>query len=491
MQGPQVFARLADYRIGHPRMNAEPDEKGRGTASGMGFRLGLMTALGTALIALVCVGILSYRKVIREDVDQEWVVHTHEVLIKLAAIRAELSEEEADERGFAITGEAPELQSFESSHRRLQMDVRDVRQLTVDNPRQQQALDRLEPLIAARYVELEQETAARQRRGPTPGPVKLGTPAGTAKSREGAGRGTMDALHTEIAGMETEEIRLRIERLERSQRSSQMMKVSIVAGNGVAFALLFVAGLVIFREMGRRHQAEEDLRQSNAELAGANQELQAFSYSVSHDLRSPLRSIEGFSLALLEDSEAKLDDEGKNQLQRIRAATIRMGQLIDGMLNLARISRAEMIRENVDLGSLAREIASELQSSQPDRQAAFAIPERVPVMGDRLLLRVVLENLLNNAWKFTLERPSIRIELGTKPNGSETIHFVRDNGAGFDMRHADKLFGAFQRLHRQNEFPGTGIGLATVQRIIHRHGGRIWAEAAPGKGATFYFVLSD
>jgi PAS domain S-box-containing protein len=247
----------------------------------------------------------------------------------------------------------------------------------------------------------------------------------------------------------------------------------------------------VTRDMTERRRAEQTLESHNLQLEAANQELQAFSYSVSHDLRAPLRSIDGFSLALLEDYGSKIDTEGQNYLNRIRAATLRMGQLIDGMLNLARISRAGMAPEVVDLSKLAREIVSDLESGQPERKMKFEIPPALPVRGDRLLLRVVLENLLNNAWKFTSHTANPCISLGSKNGDAEPIHFVRDNGAGFDMQYANKLFGVFQRLHRDSEFPGNGVGLATVQRIIHRHGGRIWAEGALGAGATFYFVLGN
>lgn len=247
----------------------------------------------------------------------------------------------------------------------------------------------------------------------------------------------------------------------------------------------------VTRDMTERRQAEDEIKSRNAQLEAANDELKAFSYSVSHDLRAPLRGIDGFSLALFEDYNDQLDSQGRSYIQRIRAGVGKMGQLIDGMLDLARISRAEMIQDTVDLSGLAREIAADLTASHPERSVAFTIPTTLPVKGDKLLLRVVLENLLRNAWKFTSERDRASIEIGVQTNGDQTIHFIRDNGAGFDMQYAGKLFGVFQRLHRETEFPGTGIGLATVQRIIHRHGGRIWAEAARGLGATFYFVLQD
>ncbi len=247
----------------------------------------------------------------------------------------------------------------------------------------------------------------------------------------------------------------------------------------------------VTRDMTERKKIEEEVRIRNAQLEAANKELEAFSYSVSHDLRAPLRAIDGFSLAVLEDYQDKVDAEGKTHLQRIRAAARRMSQLIDDMLQLAHIARAEMVRDKVNLSRLAQEIASQLQASDPKRQATFVIQPDLMVEGDRALLRVVLQNLLDNAWKFTGHQPHARIEFGIQKQGSEQVYFVRDNGAGFEMQHAGKLFGVFQRLHRESEFPGTGVGLATVQRIIHRHGGRIWAEGATGQGATFYFVLQE
>lgn len=225
------------------------------------------------------------------------------------------------------------------------------------------------------------------------------------------------------------------------------------------------------------------------ELEVANKELEAFSYSVSHDLRAPLRSIEGFSEFLLEDYADKLDAQGKDYLQRVCEATERMSELIDDLLSLSRVTRMEMRRETVDLSVLVQSIADNLQHTTFVRQVEFVIAEGLIVNGDRRLLRIVLENLLGNAWKFTGKLPQARIEIGVTQDEGQQAYFVLDNGAGFDMAYADKLFGAFQRLHSMTEFPGTGIGLATVQRIIHRHGGRVWAKGAIGQGAAFYFTL--
>ncbi len=233
------------------------------------------------------------------------------------------------------------------------------------------------------------------------------------------------------------------------------------------------------------------LRRMTEELAATNMELQSFSYSVSHDLRAPLRAIDGFSHALEADYGAQLDEGAKNYLRRIRAGAQKMGRLIDDLLQLAQVSRQELRRANVDLSALAAVIIANLREAEPQRQVRADIAPGLVVKGDPGLLQVMLENLLGNAWKYTSQRDEAEITFGSRDENGERIYFVRDNGAGFDMRYADKLFGAFQRLHRPDEFEGTGIGLATVQRVLARHGGRIWPEAEPDRGATFYFVIPN
>src|SRR5262249_4314673 len=269
-----------------------------------------------------------------------------------------------------------------------------------------------------------------------------------------------------------------------------------------------IGGVVLaFRDVADHRRWEEALRQSESEmrrlngelewrvaqrtaqLEAANKELDAFSYSAAHDLKAPLRAIDGFSRILLDKYPDRPDDLGKDYLHRVGAAAGRLDQLIGDLLSLSRVTRSEMRHEPVDLSALAEGVAAELRQREPQRRVEFVIDRGVVVGGDARLLQSALENLLGNAWKFTGTRDAARIEFGANQSDGQATYFVRDNGAGFDMAYVGKLFNPFQRLHAQTEFPGTGIGLATVQRVVGRHGGRVWAEGAVDRGATFYFTL--
>jgi signal transduction histidine kinase len=237
------------------------------------------------------------------------------------------------------------------------------------------------------------------------------------------------------------------------------------------------------------HGLNRALERNVAELRALNDELGSFAYSVSHDLRAPLRSIDGFSQILLEDKAAVLGDDGRKHLDRVRAAATNMGTLIDDMLLLSRLTRDEMSPRSVDLTELARSVVEELRAREPERKVEFESNGALPAKGDERLLRIALTNLLGNSWKFTRSRDPAHVSVGGETRDGEAVFFVKDDGVGFDMRYAEKLFGAFQRLHNKSEFEGTGVGLATVQRIIHRHGGRVWAESEVDKGTTLYFTL--
>ncbi len=258
----------------------------------------------------------------------------------------------------------------------------------------------------------------------------------------------------------------------------------------------------LHEEVAQRSKAEDEVKNLNAELEfrvaqrtaqlqAANSELEAFTYSVSHDLRAPLRHIDGFSQIMIEDYSDGLDEVGIGHLNAIRAATQEMSQLIDDMLLLSSVARSEMHRELIDLSSLAEEVMSGLKERDTTRKAIIDIEKGLSVWGDKRLLQIMLSNLLGNAWKFTSKQEQTVISFGREQKEGETAFVVRDNGAGFDMNYSNKLFQAFQRLHRATEFEGTGIGLATVQRVVLRHGGRVWAEGAVGSGANFYFTVMD
>jgi PAS domain S-box-containing protein len=272
----------------------------------------------------------------------------------------------------------------------------------------------------------------------------------------------------------------------RGTRWLHTKKVPILDAEGTPVYLLGIS-----QDITERRDAQAELLRAKDATEAANLELEAFSYSVAHDLRSPLRAIDGFSQALLEDYGEKLDREGLEYLERVRKSAQHMGVLIDDLLTLSRVTRAEMRRERVELSGLASAIITRLTTIAPERRVEVVIGKDLSASGDPGLLAIVLENLLGNAWKFTSKRQEAHIELGVTMQNGAKVFFIRDDGAGFDMAYAARLFGVFQRLHHGTEFEGTGIGLATVQRIVKRHGGRIWAEGKIDHGATFFFTLAD
>ena len=271
-----------------------------------------------------------------------------------------------------------------------------------------------------------------------------------------------------------------------------LVSLEHVVLNGQACALTIQYDITELKRAEREvRRLNADLEQRQAALEIVNKELEAFSYSVAHDLRRPLRSIDGYSQMLLEDYAETLDTEGKKYLQHVRESAQEMAQLIDDLLMLSRVMRSDLRRQTLDMAALAQSVLARFQRNEPEREVEIVIADGCMVDADARLLGILLENLLGNAWKFTGKRPIARIEVGARQEDGRLVYFVRDNGAGFDMAYAEKLFGVFQRLHSDAEFEGTGIGLATVQRIVQRHGGQVWAEGDVGRGATVYFTLNE
>ena len=288
-----------------------------------------------------------------------------------------------------------------------------------------------------------------------------------------------------VKGQRLEAVEIPFQHIDGSIRTILWNSATVFGADGKTPVATIAQG----QDITDRKKAEDGLKQRTAELEVSNKELESFSYSVSHDLRAPLRSMEGFSNALLENYAQKLDDQGKQYLTYIQESSVLMNHLIDDLLKLSRVARSDINYEKVNLSDMAQKVVDELAKTEPQREVMFSIASNIIAYGDRNLLLLVLENLLGNAWKFSSKVAEPRIEMGTIDHNGKQACFIRDNGVGFDMIYVDKLFKPFQRLHKASEFPGTGIGLATVQRIVRRHGGEIWAESNVGEGATFYFTL--
>jgi signal transduction histidine kinase len=468
------------------------------------------TSIGSLIVfAVLLVGInaiVAYRAVGVLEQAQSWVQHTYQVIAQVEIILGSAKDAETGERGYLITGEPSFLEPYNNAVRDLPVELDNFQQLTSDNHSQQDRVANMRSHMAIRNQLLHDAIEIRR------GGSML---AQAALSVTGQGKVEMDAMRGIAKDMQSEEYRLLAGRLAEAHRADISTRVTIALATALDVVLLIVMSRFLYRERELRRatelQAAElrvkndqisassaqirelnqtlDLRvkQRTAELEAINRELEAFSYSVSHDLRAPLRTVDGFSLALEEDYSAAVGDTGKDFIRRIRSGVQRMGQLIDALLQLSRITRAEVESTEFDLSAVANSVAVTLEQENPGRVIEFRIEPDLTATGDPRLIRIALENLFGNSVKFTSRRPEAMIEFGWDP--AQAAYYLRDNGAGFDMTYADRLFSAFHRLHGDKDFKGSGIGLATVSRIVHRHHGKIWAHSEVDRGATFFFSL--
>jgi signal transduction histidine kinase len=461
------------------------------------------------LFAFAVVGLntwLAFRAVDSLVQSEYWVDHTWQSIDQVERIMSSAKDAETGNRGYLITGDDSYLTPYTAATNDLPVELNRFAKLADDNPAQRARLEEMRDAIGRRLDLLKQGIDLRRR-----GSVD----SGHALILTGTGKAEMDNLRRIADEMEAAEHVLLVQRIATAKSASREARYTLALASCLDFLLIVLMLRYFIRERAVRLAAElyaerlamaraesdaraDEVRSLNAtlenrvklrtaELETTNRELEAFSYSVSHDLRAPLRTIDGFSLALEEDYATLVDDVGRDYIRRVRNGVQRMGHLIDALLQLSRITRAELNRADIDVSATANAIAADIKERTPSTDLIFRIEGGLRANADPRLLNVALENLLANAVKFSSKVATPVVEFGWDPE--QKAWFVRDNGAGFDMLYADKLFNAFNRLHGDKDFTGSGIGLATVARVVHRHQGRIWAQSAVNHGATFWFTL--
>jgi signal transduction histidine kinase len=426
-----------------------------------------------------------------------WQTHTLEVISQTESLVAQVRTAESAARGYILTGFPAFEQQYTTTVNQIHGSTAHLQRLTPDNTSQQVRIGVLNRRIQASLATLEAGMSMRRSHPNDALDPNLLEPVVSDSPNR------MDTVQATIRDIESEEQRLLGRRIAAANSAHRQVWFSFTLAFVLDFLLLIAAFELLVRTGRDREQIaglnsrlteiNEDLErrvdQRTRELESSNKELEAFSYSVSHDLRAPLRTIDGFSLALQEDFSGSLDEQGRDYISRVRNGVQRMGTLIDALLQLSRVTRSEIQRERIDLSQLATLVFNEISTGDPERTLKWNAQPGVMADADPRLIRIALENLIGNAWKFTAKTPDAVIAFGSSLRDGQTVYFIRDNGAGFDMQYVDRLFTAFQRLHGEREFKGSGIGLATVSRVIHRHHGSIWAEGSTGQGATFYFTL--
>lgn len=469
-----------------------------------------------AVLLILAVGVIFYLNIFKFADSAKLRQESYLTQLYMERFFSDLKDVETGHRGFILTGRESYLEPYNKALISIDQNWHKLVQHRTDAGDKSKKLLHLKQLADAKLAEIKKCLTIYRTEGKA---------AAIASINSDQGKKLMDKIRVqinEITEAETREVELQSEALQTDTRNTILF--SVIMGLLGLFLFLFIIILLVREsntrmrlynrlelevlerkrvneqlelEAEKRERTKTRIDELNKSLEAkvnnldaVNKELEAFSYSVSHDLRAPLRSIDGFSQAFLNKYGETLDDNGKDYLNRVRANSQRMAQLIDDMLQLSRLTRGEINLSTVNLSQLAEEIIEENRQQEPNRQVEAIIQPELIVEGDKRLLQAVLQNLLNNAWKFTSQHHTAKIEFGSFLKNAKPVYFVRDDGAGFEMEYVEKLFGAFQRLHAMHEFPGTGIGLATVQRIIHRHGGKVWAEGEPDKGATFYFTLN-
>jgi signal transduction histidine kinase len=437
-------------------------------------------SLALALLLLVSISWVTYRSTVLFADSARLVDHTHLVIKQINQVLADVRDAENAQRGYLITGDITFLQPYDAVVTRLPDEITLLRELVNDNAAQQQAINDLDEMITKkmRILRLGIDTLAQRKGIDNMEVVAL---------VGGEGRQLMYQIRTQVERMIASEEALLVQRADSLEAGTRMTKRWILLGNLLAAALLLTAFFVVLREIAQHRHTNRELAMSAAQLELTNKELESFSYSVSHDLRSPLRAIDGYSRIFEEDFADRLDAEGLRLLAVIRSSSKKMGQLIDDLLSFSRMGRKPVDASIIDMNRLVDDVWKEVSAGHDNVKLN---KETLPsVWGDRALLRQVLLNLLSNAIKYSGNNPSPVVGISAEKKADEYVYCVRDNGVGFDMRFYNKLFGVFQRLHTENEFPGTGVGLAIAQRVIVRHGGRIWADSKLGEYAAFYFSL--
>jgi signal transduction histidine kinase len=428
------------------------------------------------VLVFLVVGFVCYQAMLKIDTDEYWEIHTYQVSGNIDILLSDLENMETGQRGYIITGQQSFLEPFNSGFADVNKTFLILQKLTADNIVQQKNLAQMKPLIDEKIADMQNNISLR---------TNSGFPAAQANVSTDIGKQIMDSIRVIVANMQTEEAGLLQIRTKDLAQVNSMAESIIIWGCVIGFLFYLLVNYIINKfvigEIVQKPLMEEVLK--------ANKEMEAFSYSVSHDLRAPLRAIDGFTQILVEDYDKKLDDEGRRITSVIRASTVQMGKLIDDLLSFSRLGRKEITKNTVAMAVLVDEIYKELRKSSPDRNIEFILGKIPDAKADIDMMRVVWTNLLSNAIKFTGKTEKAKIEVGSKIDGADITYYVKDNGAGFDMQYINKLFGVFQRLHSTEEFEGTGVGLANVKRVVERHGGKAWAEAKVGGGAIFYFTL--